>query len=190
MRTNKDKDGCKSCDLSRGRDEPVGGIVRLDGRWMLNHYRDQEQGFLGWLALQPELHTEQWDDLEDEELKALGPNIKRIKQALRKHFSEDNVERIYVIYLFESPFDKPPGKHHLHIHLIPRFASLAPLLKDFCFPDINAWNIYQLTGERKYSSWWQWLLCSRWWRRNAFPEEYRWDDQRIEALMKELRSLL
>jgi len=86
MRTVKDKEGCKSCDWSHDREKPVGDIVRLPGKWMLNHYQDKEQGFLGWLALQPELHTEQWDDLEDEELKALGPNIKRIKQAFGSVF--------------------------------------------------------------------------------------------------------
>jgi len=183
MRTVKDKKGCKSCDWSHGRRKPAGGIVRLDGQWMLNHYQNDEQGFLGWLALQPELHTEQWDDLEDEELQALGLNIKRIKQALRKYFSEDSVKRIYVIYLFESPFDEPPGQHHLHIHLIPRFAKFDVLLREYgkptiggkCTSGINSWNIYRLT------------------QLNAFPEEYRWDKQKdtqkVKALMKELRSL-
>ncbi len=154
----------------------MGGIVRLDGQWMLNHYQNDEQGFLGWLALQPELHTEQWDDLEDDELKALGPNIKRIKRALRKHFSDDSVKRIYVIYLFESPFDEPPGKHHLHIHLIPRFAKMDSLLREptNSGSGINAWKLYQLREELK----------------SDFPEEYRWDGQKIEALMEELRGLL
>jgi len=148
------------------------------------------KGFLGWLALQPELHAEAWDDLEDDELKALGPNIKRIKQALRKHFSEHNVERIYVIYLFESPFDEPPGQHHLHIHLIPRFANLDSLLREptKAGSGINAWNIYRLSKE--HSSWWRRIICPRRWRRNAFPKEYRWNKQKIEALMKELRELL
>ena len=135
---------------------------------MLNHYQDKEQGFLGWLALQPELHTEQWDDLEDDELQALGLNIKRIKQAVRKHFSGDKVTRIYVIYLFESPFDEPPGKHHLHIHLIPRFARLDSQLRETTAngSGINAWNIYQLT---RATPWWRRILCPRRWRRNDFP---------------------
>ena len=46
MRGEKFKDGCKGCDRSREIDNAVGGIVRLDGRWMLNHYQDKEQGFL------------------------------------------------------------------------------------------------------------------------------------------------
>ena len=180
MRAKKFKDGCKGCGLLSGTEKAVGGIVRLDGKWMLNHYQNDEQGFLGWLVLQPELHTEAWDDLENTELKALGPNIKRIKRAMRKHFSEDNVMRIYVIYLFESPFDEPPGQHHLHIHLIPRFAKLDVLLREYgkptidgeCISGINSWNIYRLT------------------RLNAFPEEYRWDKQKIEALMEHCRELL
>jgi len=63
MRTTKDKKGCESCDWAHERKKkPVGDIVRLDGKWMLNHYQQREQRFLGWLALQPELHTEQWDE--------------------------------------------------------------------------------------------------------------------------------
>ncbi len=171
MRANNYKDDCEGCNLSRERKKVVGGIVRLGGKWMLNHYQNREQGFLGWLALQPELHTEQWDDLEDEELQALGLNIKRIKQALRKCFPKDSIKRIYVVYFFD--WHEQPSEYHLHIHLIPRFASLAPLLKDDRFPDINAWNIYTLASLE-----------------NDFPEEYRWDDQRIDALMEKLRSLL
>ncbi len=40
--------------------------------------------------------------------------------------------------------------------------------------DINAWKIYSLTKDHAAE----------------FPEEYRWDKQKIEALMKELRELL
>ena len=175
MGTKSYKQGCKGCDRSLERDGAVGGIVRLDGKWILNHYQQKDQGFLGWLALQPELHTENWGDLEDEELQALGPNIKQVKQALREywkeHFPKDKVKRIYVVYLFD--WDELPSQFHLHIHLIPRFDKLAPLLKEKGVQDINAWNIYRLTS-----------------RKNDFPKEYRWSKPRIEELMKELRSFL
>jgi len=172
MRTVKDKKGCKSCDWSHEREKPVGDIVRLPGKWMLNHYQDKEQGFLGWLALQPQLHTEEWDDLEEDgELEALGPNIKRIKQALRKCFPKDSIKRIYVVYFFD--WHKDPSEYHLHIHLIPRFDRLAPLLTKG-EKDINAWNIYSLTKEHAAD----------------FPKEYRWKKPKIEALMEELRGLL
>jgi diadenosine tetraphosphate (Ap4A) HIT family hydrolase len=180
MRAKDDKDGCRGCDISREREKVVGGIVRLDGKWILNHYQQEDQGFLGWLALQPKYHRMEWEELTRRELKTLGPNITRVKQALReywqKHFSADCVKRVYVTYLFESPFDEPPGEYHLHIHLIPRFAKLDSLLREptKAGSRINAWKLYKLREEHE----------------NEFPEEYGWDGQRIEALMKELRNLL
>ncbi len=176
MTAMKYKNGCEGCDLSRESDK----IIKLRGGWLLNHCQEQKQAFLGWLILQPRYHRMEWEELTRRELKALGPNIKRVKLALReywqKHFSTDCVKRVYVTYLFESPFDEPPGRYHLHIHLIPRFAKLDSLLRELTKAGsrINAWKLYNLRTTHT----------------DAFPKEYRWDDQRIEALMKELRELL
>ena len=49
----------------------------MNGDWILNHYGGEE-GFLGWMALQPRYHREEINQLEVDELEALGGNIKKI----------------------------------------------------------------------------------------------------------------
>lgn len=114
---------CKGCQLSQGLRHPRGNIiVELDGDWILNHYGGNE-GFLGWMALQPKLHRMDLTDLTPDEMKALGGNIQRVERALRSYwsfrFESDPIQRVYVVYFFESFFNSPPTEYHLHIHLIP-----------------------------------------------------------------------
>ena len=69
-------------------------------------------------------------ELTDVELRSLGPNLKALDCALTQYwhlqYPEDPVQRVYVVYFFESEFRKPQEKepYHLHIHVIPRFRSL------------------------------------------------------------------
>ena len=98
----------------------------------------------------------------------------------QENFKNDPVERVYVVYVFESVFDEPPSKFHLHIHLIPRFMSLDPLLRecpqrrtDPRYPStINAWTIPFITS------------------REQFPRQYRTEQAHVKALMRWLRSRL
>jgi diadenosine tetraphosphate (Ap4A) HIT family hydrolase len=181
---------CDGCKRSRG-DSVTGGIVRLGNEWILNHYQGDE-GFLGWMALQPRRHRCELAQLEPSELAILGENIQKIDSALQtywqEHFSNDPIKRVYVVYFYESVYDKPkPTSFHLHMHLIPRTKLLDRLLRESPQPGsdptttsstIVAWNIYRVT---KYID---------------FPSEYRYDRRREEDkpkvydLMNYLRSRL
>ncbi|HEX77101.1 MAG TPA: hypothetical protein G4O03_01620 [Dehalococcoidia bacterium] len=184
---------CEGCDISQGIKEPRagGGIIELDGDWILNHYGGDE-GFLGWLALQPRFHRMELTDLNTDEANALGKNVQRIDLALRQYwaikFSEDPIRRVYVVYFFESAFEKSSDKYHLHIHLIPRterFRRLSIRVEktrgiEKVEDDVRliAWNIHQLSGHE------------------GFPSGYRTKPENdgnrreVEALMTYLRAYL
>ena len=126
------KPGCKGCAFARG-EEVIGGSVSLPGGWTLNNYGGPE-GYLGWLALQPFRHRLAVTDLSNEELRELGPNIAEIQKTLGLYWQEtfgDPIERLYIVYFFESQREEP---FHLHIHLIPRFKSLEPRLRAWKAP--------------------------------------------------------
>jgi diadenosine tetraphosphate (Ap4A) HIT family hydrolase len=178
---------CDGCKISQGK--PINGVtkqvIRLGDHWILNHYGGSE-GFLGWIALQPRCHRCDLAELTKDEAEALGENIKFIDKALRQYWDEhqefknDRIKRIYVVYFFESVYDKPdPTKYHLHIHLIPRPSSFDKLLREYvgeCKSTINAWKIYALTKYRD------------------FPEKYRIDGkkdkQKVVDLMNGLQKEL
>src|SRR5438132_5826342 len=101
---------CDGCKRSEGNDRIAGGIIKLAGGWVLNQYQGDE-GFLGWMALQPLRHCDTLTKLKAKELNALGRNIKRVELALHKYwqkrFPKDQIKRMYVIYFYESFYDKP-----------------------------------------------------------------------------------
>ena len=190
-------DCCMGRKISRGIEEPEagGGIIELDGNWILNHYGGEDT-FLGRLALQPRFHRMELTDLNTDEANALGKNIQNIDLALRQYwainfkFKDDLIERVYVVYFFESVYDKPePTKFHLHVHLIPRAKSLDPLLREYCKPSsdnncvstINAWNIYKLSKHDKHKK-----LPSHYQIKKDNPES----KQQVKALMTYLRGQL
>jgi hypothetical protein len=105
---------CKGCEKAN---EP--NSIDLLGGWSINHYGGEE-GYLGWIALQPICHRMSFAELTDDELTALGPNIKSGTEALLGWNQEDPVERVYVTYFFEYTNDG----WHLHLRLIPRFKSM------------------------------------------------------------------
>lgn len=123
---------CAGCTRSQDLDAVAGGIAKLPGDWVVNQYCGSE-GFLGWLALQPRFHRMALNDLTITEARALGPNILFLDKVLTQYWSNrfpnDPVERVYVIYMFESefaePLHEPEERFHLHIHLIPRTKAFA-----------------------------------------------------------------
>ncbi len=122
---------CAGCQRSQGLDAVPGGIAKMAGDWVVNQYMGYE-GFLGWLALQPRYHRRKLSELSEDETKSLGPNLQALDAILTQYWShqfpDDPVERVYVIYMFESEFREPPPKpeeeFHLHIHVIPRTMEL------------------------------------------------------------------
>jgi diadenosine tetraphosphate (Ap4A) HIT family hydrolase len=150
MRAKKYEDDCEGCKISQGITDRK--IIKLDGDWILNHYGEAKQRFLGWMALQTRYHRMELGNLSKAEAAALGKNIKKIDIALRKYwsifFKEDRVKRVYVVYFLEGVYDKPnPSPYHLHIHLIPRteaFDEFLRVTKDDGSSTIVAWDIYKL----------------------------------------------
>jgi hypothetical protein len=176
-------ENCNGCKISIRKKRPTGGIVKLEGDWILCHYTGGDS-FLGRLALQTECHRMDLAELEPKEASALGINIKKIDKALRDYWSEeftdDPIERTYIVYFFESVLDRDVKEEwHLHIHLIPRTKKLGMDGQGKYRPwDVAAWNTYKLPY------------------RFRFPDEYRIKDkkgrkineERIKALMRYLRG--
>ncbi len=175
--------GCEGCKISSGQRDTIGKLsIRLNENWVLNHYNDYQQGFLGWLILQPYFHRMEWSDLAVEEAATLGPNICKIDSTLRKYwginFGDDSIERLYVTYFHEGIFDRPKqNPYHLHIHLIPRTKKIGLLLQEVIdgITMVNAWRIYTSTEN------------------SSFPTEYRirrFDGKKAYHLMTFLRDNL
>jgi len=129
----KYKADCTGCRISQRKNKNVkerGGIIELDGNWILNHYGSGE-GFLGWLSLQPKDHILSLTDLSKNQVKSFISNIQNIDKGLRKfwskNFKKDPIELVYMVYFFESLFEKGPDSYHLHMHLIPRPKSFRKL---------------------------------------------------------------
>lgn len=129
MNSNHLDPKCEGCAFSLGKGV-IGSNVRLPGSWSLNHYAGSE-GYLGWLALQPYRHLTAFSQLDGDELSHLGPNIAAIERVLKTYWEktfDDPIERLYIVYFFEG------GGSHIHLHLIPRFQSLEPRLRDWNAP--------------------------------------------------------
>ena len=184
MAKNRYDPECDGCKRSQKLDNVPGGIAELPGDWVLNQYQGDE-GYLGWMALQPRFHRREFTELETSELQALGEDIKKVELALRSYweaqFPADKVKRVYVVYFYESIYNEPtPTGFHLHIHLIPRTERLGKLLREcqqspsdpkIKHSSIFAWGIYRVT------------------RHCDFPDEYRYN-RRIESDRKKALELL
>lgn len=123
-------DTCSGCEISQGVRPVAGKVAALPGDWTVNQYGGGE-GYLGWLALQPRYHRTRLTDLAPGEVTALGSNLQALDRVLTQYwtlqFPDDPIDRVYVAYFYESAFEDPPEPkpYHLHIHVIPRFRSLA-----------------------------------------------------------------
>lgn len=84
-------------------------VLYMDEYWIMTHSTNGSN-LLGYCYLEPRRHIENWSDFSKEELKKMGPLIKKYEQALLK---EIQLERLYVVTISEAV-------RHLHLHLIPR----------------------------------------------------------------------
>ena len=176
---------CESCKISKGTSSVrEGGLIEIEGGWVLNHYRSKswEDNYLGRLALQPKYHRMDLGDLSLDEVKALGINIKNIDSALRgywsKTFPEDPIKRVYVVYFFEMPFAKSKQKEkwHMHIHLLPRTEKM---VGDEDPTKVAAWKILELLKKESFP--WKYRIVDK---RGNIHEE------RVEHLMDYLKRTL
>ena len=177
-------DKCAGCARSQSKQVSAGGILPLSGDWIANQYAGSE-GWLGWLALQPRYHRMAISQLSDSEASALGKNIQILDGLLTQYwkhqFPKDPIERVYIVYFFESAFETPAVAEtfHLHIHLIPRFESL----------NVSGALHREEDGKSWADGWW--VPCLR--QRGTIPEPYahttpkEWES-RATALMDYLRQ--
>ncbi len=118
---------CKGCRISLGLEEVDGGTIPLGTHWMVNHYRDKKERFLGWLVVQPIKHRMVSSEMTNEELEEFGIVTARLENALKTAFDAmhptDRVEIVYLVRLGESTLARP-ALLHLHYHMVPRTSSM------------------------------------------------------------------
>ncbi len=195
MNAVQQADGCKGCAISREdcSEELVvrighhGGILRV-GKWVLHHYtpRDPNEGFLGWLTLQPYEHREKLSHLSDRERESDGEQeefggiLAAIEEALdaywKKEFLKDPLEHVYVAYFQES-------SKHFHVHIVPRPKSFKDL--HVCIKACSKFEEIKKTAEEPIG-WYIHLASSC----PGFPDRYRRNEQNTKRLMDYLKAKL
>jgi diadenosine tetraphosphate (Ap4A) HIT family hydrolase len=106
---------CFTCAVNAGRISAPGGVIYQDKHWVAEHGVDRL--VKGYVVLKPRRHVHEMADLLPQEARALGPAMRTLLSAMRTALAP---ERIYVCSFAESV-------HHLHFHLIPRYADMPGL---------------------------------------------------------------
>ncbi len=119
--------GCFTCDVNAGRRGPPGATIYEDDHWIADHGVDLL--VRGYVVLKPKRHVHELADLNPEEAVTLGPIMQAILAAMRRALA---TERIYVCSFAETV-------HHLHFHLLPRYADMPGLGPDL-LPALFAGN--------------------------------------------------
>ncbi len=167
------KENCKGCKILEPLSQPRGGVIEIGRHWLVNQYWGAE-GFLAWLALQPREHWMRLEELSEDAARDMGIVIKAVKKSLKsywkKEWPQDELDRLYVTYFFDSVFDNNPTKYHLHIHLIPRTRRMRSLISKE--GSINCWKIYKIS------------------KMDNFPEEYLRYEKRVDKLINELKETI
>jgi diadenosine tetraphosphate (Ap4A) HIT family hydrolase len=102
----------------RGERKPPGGLV-LETERFLVHGLLAPSPIRGWLVLAPRRHARWWWELTDEEAAELGPLARRVFLAQR---SALGAEHGYAFAIGDV-------LHHMHLHLIPRYADTPQILR-------------------------------------------------------------
>jgi diadenosine tetraphosphate (Ap4A) HIT family hydrolase len=114
---------CVACAVNSGRLQPPGGPIYVDELWQADH--EFTPLLRGYVILKPRRHVHELADLTDPEAATLGPLLRRLLRAMRSALAP---ERIYVASFAETV-------HHLHFHLVPRYAEMPGLGPDL-LPDV------------------------------------------------------
>jgi len=109
---------CLGCDVNEDRITPPGGPVLVNELWQADH--ELTPFMRGYLILKPRRHVHYFADLTDHEVDTFGPTLRQLLRAMQSVLAP---ERIYVNSFAETV-------HHLHFHLIPRYAEMPPLGPD------------------------------------------------------------
>src|SRR3954468_12468267 len=132
-----DEGQCLACDVNLGRIEPPGGFILDDELWIADH--ELTPLLRGYLILKPRRHVHYFADLTDDEADRFGPTLRQLLRAMQSVLAP---ERIYVNSFAEMV-------HHLHFHLIPRYADMPALGPDL-LPQVFAgrWACEMATAEQ------------------------------------------
>jgi diadenosine tetraphosphate (Ap4A) HIT family hydrolase len=106
---------CFTCAVNTGQIDAPGGVIYRDQHWIAEHGVDRL--VRGYVVLKPMRHVHEAADLLPDEARALGPALQALLAAMRAALEP---ERIYVCSFAETV-------HHLHFHLIPRYADMPDL---------------------------------------------------------------
>ncbi len=109
---------CFTCAVNSGREQPPGGVIYEDDLWIADH--GVSRLVAGYVVLKPKRHVHDLADLEPAEATMLGPALQSLLAAMRAALRP---ERIYVCSFAETV-------HHLHFHLLPRYAHMPGLGPD------------------------------------------------------------
>lgn len=108
--------GCYACDHDAAADPPAREAVVVTPRWRVVHAFNSS--LPGWLVLLPRRHVTALDQLDDDELRELGPLQGRLSAGLRQVVG---CEKTYSVLFAEAE-----GFAHLHVHLVPRMPDQPP----------------------------------------------------------------
>jgi len=114
-----DSSDCVSCASEARPKGPPRERVYLGPRWRVAHAFGT--GLPGWLVVLPRRHVVALDELTPEEAADLGPLLREITSALRQ---VTGCQKTYVALFAEAE-----GFSHVHFHVVPRMAGLAPELR-------------------------------------------------------------
>ena len=95
---------------------PARERVYDDGQWRVAHAFNSP--LPGWMVVVARRHITSFSALTPAEAMALGPLLRGLSAALERTLQ---AQKAYVLFLAESA-----GFGHLHIHVVPRQAGLAP----------------------------------------------------------------
>jgi len=109
---------CFICEVNEGRQRAPGGFIYEDEYWLADH--GVSRLVRGYVVLKPKRHVHELADLLPHEAATLGVAAQRLLAAMRAALG---TERIYVCSFAETV-------HHLHFHLLPRYADMPGLGPD------------------------------------------------------------
>ncbi len=109
---------CIECEVAAGRHDPTGGLVLATERFVA-HALLGPSPLPGWMVLAPRRHARWWWELDETESAEIGGFARRIFLAQREALGAVHG---YAIALGDQ-------LHHMHLHLVPRFADTPPALK-------------------------------------------------------------
>jgi len=105
-------DPCLACQIVTGAVRPTGGVIARSGGLVLHGFADPSP-ISGWLVLTSARHARALYDLDEAELRELGPFAARVMNAQRQALG---AEHVYAIAIGDALL-------HFHLHLIPRYAD-------------------------------------------------------------------